>query len=69
MGRTAKSQISQAIQSWTTLQDYLKNEKYTENDLLELIKAEQSGANRIRIKVRIYQRYNMLRSQRERKAL
>ena len=56
------------LASWATLQPHITT-IHTEDEARWLMKAEQSGKNRIRILERLHSRYNKLRLERERREL
>jgi hypothetical protein len=59
--------MSNELDSWDALNKALK--KIKEDPAWELLKEEQAGRKRPQFLLRIYGRANLLRSQRERKAL
>lgn len=60
-------QIDKALGNWLTLNIVLRTAK--ESQCAILLKFEQQGKRRLNYMLRIYGRYNRLRSERERKEL
>jgi len=63
-----QSMLLKDLSSWATLQQHITTID-TEEEAQWLMRAEQSGKNRIRILERLLSRYNRLRLERERREL
>lgn len=57
----------EALKTWTGLNDYLRSA--SETQCAELLEKEDKGKRRVQFLLRIYGRYNRIRSDRERRAL
>jgi len=63
-----QNELLNDLRSWATLQPHITTID-SEDEAKWLMRAEQSGKNRIRILERLHSRYNKLRLERERREL